>query len=333
MSDLDFDFGPTFVPSRERIKGESDERYARAGKSLSFGHSFLDDALTGILSNDLILVGAETGAGKTHFVMQLAIANARAGKRVHYVALEAEDREIERRQIHATVARRLSVIGKHPPTFAEWMIGLGDPVLDRECTESFETEVGANLETYYKGSRFTVNELRKIFLAAQAETDLLILDHLHYVDIDDPNENRGLKELVKTLRDIALGMGRPVILVAHLRKRDHKAKAIAPSIDDFHGASDIAKIATRAVIISPARCMRSDVPGKSNTFFQVVKDRFDGAKPFVALSAFNLKTRDYSAAYTLGQETADGGWQGIDSKFIPRWARRHTEYNHQRGLV
>ena len=332
MSDeLIFDFGVDFKESTQRAAGEASERHALKGKLLTFGHSYLDDALVGILPKDLVLVGAETGAGKTQFVTSIALANVREGKRVHYVALEAEDKEIERRIIHSIVSRMCGTSSVRAPSFAEWMTGgFVSHKIDQDAAREFDKQC-SGLKTYYRGSKFSAFEIRKLFLSVQNDTDLLILDHLHYVDIEDTNENRGLKDLIKTLRDIALGMGKPVILVAHLRKRDLKAKGIAPAIDDFHGSSDVGKIATRAIILSPARCMRSDVPGQANTFLQIVKDRFDGAKPYYALSAFDMRTKQYAQAYSLGYETSDGGWQCV-REHVPSWAKRHSEYNHGQAM-
>ena len=60
---------------------------------------------------------------------------------------------------------------------------------------------------------------------------------------DDPNENRAVKNIVKRIRDVSLAIGVPVIVVAHLRKKDRIPRPLAPDLDDFHGASDITKIA------------------------------------------------------------------------------------------
>ena len=60
-----------------------------------FGIKYLDAALHGIKPNDLILIGASSGAGKTELCTHIAKTNAKLGKRVRYIALEAEKNEIE----------------------------------------------------------------------------------------------------------------------------------------------------------------------------------------------------------------------------------------------
>ena len=79
--------------------------------------------------------------------------------------------------------------------------------------------------------------------------DLIVVDHLHYVDgDDDENEHKSLGDTVKAIRDVSLRIGRPIVLIAHLRKRDARAKQLVATLDDFHGSSNVVKICTQAII-------------------------------------------------------------------------------------
>ena len=104
---LVFDFDENFVSAAERVTNERPERAELVGRQLSYGIQFLDDILRGILPHDLILLGASTGAGKTEAAKQIAMHNALLGKRVHYFALEAEPKEIERRVKYALLVHHL----------------------------------------------------------------------------------------------------------------------------------------------------------------------------------------------------------------------------------
>ena len=101
---LAFDFGINFRPSSDRIAGERTERQRHAVQLLPFHVGFLDDYFRGILPHDLILIGADTGAGKTDLVSAIARRNAQDGRNVHIIALEAEPLEIERRTKFAYIA-------------------------------------------------------------------------------------------------------------------------------------------------------------------------------------------------------------------------------------
>lgn len=323
---LAFDFGIGFKSAPDRVKNERIERIERGKSEIQYHHGFLDDLLRGIAANDLIVLGAETGAGKTEFARAVAASNAKRGKRVYYFALEAEDREIERRTkysiLHGLMGRE-NTPRRDEVNYPDWYRGkcediIGD-ALDEKADRALAIEY-QTLHTYYRGSKFDHEDIRRLFLAIQTDADLIVLDHLHYVDIEDENENRGFKKTVKMIRDVALGIGRPVILVVHLRKRDIRSKSIVPDIEMIHGSSDIAKICTRAIMLAPARSMPSDDSSIANTFFYVPKDRVGGATGLVALCEFNRRLRAYGPRYRLGRMSPAGDeFEPLLS--LPRWAK------------
>lgn len=324
--ELTFDFGINFQSSADRVKGEHVERVERGKTEIPYHHGFLDDLLRGIATNDLIVLGAETGAGKTEFARSVAASNAKSGRRVYYFALEAEEREIERRtkfQIIIEIAARAGFREWDRVNYPDWYRGKLEDVFG-EHNEAADRQFALeyrNLHTYYRGSKFDHDDIKRLFLAIQSDAELIILDHLHYVDIEDENENRGFKKTVKMIRDVALGIGRPVILIVHLRKRDLRSKSIVPDIEMVHGSSDIAKICTRAVMLAPARSMQHADPGKSNTFFYVPKDRVGGTTGLVALCTFERNLRRYHERYTLGRMSADGSeFEPLEGN-LPRWAK------------
>lgn len=325
--ELTFDFGINFKSAADRLAGETAERIERGRNELSYYNGFLDDLLRGISTNDLIVLGAETGAGKTEFARHVGATNAKAGRRVYYFALEAEEREIERRTKYQILCRLLkddNFTDWDQINYPDWYRGKLEGVLgahNAAADQLFAAEY-ANLFTYYRGAKFDHDDIKRLFLAIQSDAELIILDHLHYVDIEDENENRGFKKTVKMIRDVALGIGRPVILIVHLRKRDLRAKSIVPDIEMVHGSSDIAKICTRAIMLAPARSRQNPNPRYSNTFFSVPKDRVGGSTGLVALCVFDRGLRKYADQYQLGRLSADGSeFEPLEDN-IPRWARR-----------
>lgn len=327
---LAFDFGIGFKSAAERVKGESVQRVERGQNELSYGLSFLDDCLRGIAPHDLIVLGAETGAGKTEFVRAAAVGNAKRGKSVYYFALEAEPDEIERRTKYAILLGLLEQAGeprRNEVNYPDWYRGKCETVCGpyNEKAENAIALEYRKLHTYYRGSKFDHEDIKRLFLAIQTDADLIILDHLHYVDIEDENENRGFKKTVKMIRDVALGIGRPVILVVHLRKRDMRAKSIVPDIDMVHGSSDIAKICTRAIMLAPARSMVNRSPGIANTFVHIPKDRVGGTTGLVALCEFDRRFKSYRKGYTLGRQSFAGdAFEPLDADEIPAWAKNAT---------
>ena len=329
---LAFDFGVNFKSASDRVREERTTRMEHAARAMPYHIAFLDDYLRCIMPQDLILLAAATGVGKTELARMIATQAAANGKHVHYFALEAEPLEIERRTkftvLASIVARRqIQIPGGF--TYADWYAGKLESYV-----ASIDVEADAwvqhkykTLHTYYRGSKFDHDDIRRLFLAIQSESDLIILDHLHYVDIDDDNENRGFKRTMKMIRDVALGMGRPVIIVAHLRKRDQaRRRELVPVVEDVHGSSDIIKICTRAVLIAPApKSAIDDVPiraGHVGTFFTIPKDRVTGACHQIALCEFDFRSRSYADTYTLGNQRGEK-FEPLGLGDAPQWAARH----------
>lgn len=301
---------------------------------LSFGIEFLDDATSGIFPDDLILIGAPSGAGKTQLCCNIVLANILNGKKVNYLALEASDCEIERRlkwpfilEKYYSDPNRSRLDEKL--TFPLWLRGkFLEPLAkyEEETAILFE-EAFKNLRLYYKGDKFGIDELIETVHYCAHDTDLILIDHVHYFDFDDDNENRAIKEIAKTVRTLALERQKPIILVAHLRKKDRNNDELVPGLEEFHGSSDLYKIATKVVTLSPGQVTAE---GCYETFFRIPKNRIDGGVTrYIAREIFSPKRGGYEKGrYELswaGQKRSEG-FELIDRSTYPSWAqgRKHN---------
>lgn len=308
----------------ERVSSsESSLRQRLRGKFLKFGISFLDAATRGISPNDLILLGAPTGIGKTELCVQIALANIEDGKRVHFIALEADQDEIERRLLYALIVRQFFDDPNRPKldgriNMADWMKGTFD--LDLAGYEKIAVEYLSktlkDLFTFYKTDTFDTNDLiREVMSAAVDDTDLIIIDHVHFFDWEQDNDNRAIKEIAKTARKVSQISGKPILLVAHLRKRDRHNKELVPGVDEFHGSSDLTKIATKVITLAKGP---KDSAGKDVTYFRICKNRIDGSiTRYVGRLLFNFKTRQYDEKIKLS-EVGDEFKELLE---YPWWAR------------
>lgn len=308
---------------------ELEERKIAKDKLLPIGIGFLDDALRGIFPDDLFLIGAYSGQGKTQLCCNIALANIMAKKRVHYIALEASKYEITRRIKYQIVANKFFSDPNRPSldkkiNFVDWRLGdFMEPLKKYEAQAI--SEMGndfQNLMLYSKTDRFGLQELIESVIICSNKTDLILIDHVHYFDFDDHNENRALKEIAKTVRMLALENGKPIILVAHLRKRDKGNEELIAGLDEFHGSSDLCKIATRVVTMAPGP-INSD--GNYETFFRIPKDRLDGGNlRYSGRVVFNPKKGSYEKNnYSIGwsSRTRKEGFEPIDRSLWPTWAR------------
>jgi replicative DNA helicase len=326
MSDR-LDFGERARPSSEREQERKARRKEMAGRGIPTGIDFLDDRLRSIHPTDLILVGAETGAGKTTLGTILARIAASSDRRATFFALEAYDNEIEDRLIFRELSQ-LAWTEKHPArfglNFADWLDGKCDAITEAfyDRARTWFDAYAGNMRTFYRGDKFTADDIIRELLAEQERTDLFVFDHVHYVDHDDPSELRALKEITKALRFVSLSAETPVIAVAHLRKRqgnERKASPV-PSKDDFHGSSDLTKIATRAILISPAREIDRG-PDLAATYFRIAKDRLNGEDNLVAVLDFNRREIEYHGGYFL-YRMVGSKLEPIEMVDKPWWAER-----------
>lgn len=321
-------FGARFKSAAERIREAGEIRDEAARNVLPFNVTFLDDVFRGILPHDLVLIGAGTGAGKTHLASIIAETNVVAGKRVHFFALEAEPNEIENR-IHYRMISKFAwekrIRGCEDLNYPDWYLHRCDSIISEEVEEAARRRIEKafpNLFTYYRDQEFTMHDISRLFLSIQDQTDLIILDHIHYVDDEDGvSENRSLKRIAKTVRDVSLSMGKPVILIAHLRKKEARTVLI-PSLDDFHGSSDLTKIVTKCVLLSRAVDWPSEDSHVVNTYVYDPKHRMAGSSGLCAVAGFDLGTQRYEKEYLLGRMSLAGDkFIPLGEEELPRWAK------------
>lgn len=282
---------------------------------LSFGNDFLDLAMRGIFLEDMVLVGASSGAGKTQFLMNLALANVLTGKKVHFIALEAYEGEIEDRIKYRLTAKRYFKDPDKPYlsrglNYQDFVTGVYRKELDRYREDVVnEFTSFTSLNTKYKSDAYTVDHLVQDMLDVSAETDLIIVDHVHYFDFDHDNENRALREIAKTVRTICQVIQKPVVFAAHLRKRDRRFLDLVPGIDEFHGSSDLTKIATKVITLSRGQMIDNL---RNETYIRIPKCRMDGSVTrYVAKLIYNYEQNGFENSYQIGRLVNN------DSEFEP----------------
>jgi len=300
--------------------------------NLEFGVSFLDEALLGIQKNDLILLGAPSGAGKTELATHIAYTNALQKKKVVYFALEAEKYEIELRATYKQKA--LSYYragGKEYTSFDTWMQGKCGHI---DSDEQVVSPIAKNyLTTRYVNGTYSIDNFLLDYTEIVNSSDLVILDHIHYFDLETTNENKEYKEIIKKIRTEVLEYGKPIIVISHIKKRDRRFPTLAPDQEDFHGTSDLVKIATKVISISPQYDFQifQHMPGGAEvhvqadnfTFMRVAKNRRNGSVcRYISATKYDHRTNAYHQSYYLGtQKTKDKQTIFLTEESSPQWAK------------
>lgn len=320
-----------FRSASESAFTEIEARRGAMERLLHYGVDYLDDVYIGISPCELSLIGAPTGIGKTQLCCSIAQANLNQGKRVHYIALEAEQYEIERRIKYQMLSQVYFADPRRPRldrqlSYDRWRLGAYlDELREYEKLAADYFEKGyRDLHIYYKQGNFAVEDLIEQVVVNSDKTDLIIVDHVHYFDFDDQNENRALKKIATVARDLTTRENKPMILVAHLRKRDKFNEALAADVDEFHGSSDLTKIATQVITISPGQPLSN---GTFETFFRTGKNRNNGGSSrYLGRATYSLKKGVYEPGYKIGwaSQKRKEGFAELDHNLYPDWARRAT---------
>ncbi len=328
-----------FLTFGERVEGERARRMADAGKALSYGVPYLNALTGGIVPRDVVLLGAESGLGKTELATIIAMCASAAGRRVHYFALEPEPLEVERRIKFKLLVQ---LVGQARPGvhlgFQDWMFGKLD-----HLTRDFEAEADRiladrfrTLNTFYRHSRggpFTAEDFGRMARGLEDESDLIVLDHVHYFD-DDGDANRSQKRNAMSFRDLAIQTGRPQVQIAHLRKKSsqvRKAPRLVPERDDFEGSSHLFKPVKRAIILAPAFNEKRPVPWVWPTYLALVKNTFDSTRcRYVGLVGFNARKNAYEESFLLGQLKQNGEkFAVVEPEDLPYWANQSDNQPQQ----
>lgn len=319
-----------FYSAADSAFDEIKDRLNRGKNLRKFGVKFLDDATEGIVDDDFIVVGAPTGVGKTQLCVNIALANIEDGKRVHYIPLEASKFEIERRLKYQLVSRAYFSSPNRPRlskqlTYRRWSRGMfieEMPEIESNVAEFF-SKAYKDLFLCYKTKKFEVSDLIEQIVLNAENSDLIILDHIHMMDWDGP-DNDAVKKIVMTCRDLAIGERKPIIAISHLRKKDRGNNELCPSHDEFHGSSEISKTCTVAIVLSPGGVATD---GDFETYMRVSKGREDSSvAKYVGRLFYAPKKGVYLPEYRLAHSncTTQKGFVELDRDLYPDWATLTT---------
>jgi hypothetical protein len=311
----------------------------------TYGIQPLDDSLLAIAKNELVVIGADSGVGKSTLILDMARHNAKKGKKVALFYLEGGHIEaIQRmkwRDICEMYFKEKRMHEYVEIDFRKWIMNIGDQSRLNELEVRIYSEqkdtYKNNLFFYPITEGFKINELLESLLGFHSlkpssgpfdkegayDLDLIIIDHLQYFSLDKAdNEIVEITKIIREVKKITDHYNIPVILVSHLRKKG-KDRGL-PDQEDFYGSSNIPKISTTAITIASDTKDDNLSTNIFPTFFRVVKSR-SGIRPNYAMRCnFDLTRRCYEDKYNIHK--LDGLGNVIDKPLEeidkPSWAKK-----------
>jgi twinkle protein len=227
----------------------------------------LNEILPIIRPDDLVLIAAGTGVGKSTMLKEL-----------EYHLHKTTDYNIG--VVHLEESLENTVMG-----LVGMELGVKLDVLNKDSVDPEDMKKA--WETMFKGNRFyfeqafgAINEMgivNKIrYLVKGCDCKVLVIDHLHALASEfGDDENKHLHQLVYRLKSLTQELGCTIILAVHVRKRQDGVKGYedgaVPTLDSIKGSSSIKQVADAAISIS-----RGNIGEDSITQYHCVKNRHYG---------------------------------------------------------
>ena len=320
--------------SRESIKPE---------ELCTFGIKPLDDAMPFIQTNELVVIGADSGAGKSSLVVDMALNNAKKKKRVAVFYLEGGDDEfMSRVQFKLITESIMKETGDNQYfDYVTWKCNMMESALFKKKEDAIfnklKDKLGENLWVYPVETGFKIDELQRALMGfhsleewigndGKIDLDLIIIDHLQYFELTGgESEISQTTGILRELKHLSDRYNIPVILVSHLRKKA-KDRGL-PSQEDFYGSSNIPKISTTAIMISSDKGKTDYSDRMYPTIMRFVKSRVGIRDTYAIRINYDLNMRQYEKAYTLHQVTRDNNFfiEPIIYDRLPYWMKKNVQ--------
>jgi hypothetical protein len=307
----------------------------------SYGIEVLDDPLINIAKNELVIIGADSGVGKSSLILDIARHNAQNKKKVALFYLEGGHLEaIQRLKWRDICELFYKERGEHQfvdMDFRKWALNCGEDLTKLSSRVYAEQkDKYRNLFLYPISEGFKIEELLDSLLGFHKlvpdktgifakegvyDLDLIIIDHLQYFSLDkDDNEITEITKILRECKKITDHHNIPIILVSHLRKKG-KDRGL-PDQEDFYGSSNIPKIATTAITIAPDTKDDDLSTGIFPTYFRIVKSRIGLRANYAMRCNYNLTLRAYEKKYQIFRLDGLGNiLPELSEDKLPRWAK------------
>lgn len=334
-----------FTKYTDAFKDETDFRLnLNPDKLCTYGIKPLDDANVAIAPNELVVIAASSGYGKTEAALAISRHNAMRGKRVAHYHLEGGAVEaIQRMKWRDISELYFSTYYKEhiELDYRNWAMNKDQSPLmlkmESEVYTNLKDKLQNNLYFYNRPEGLTCEDFTKSLLdfhnlelafenpfevKGGYNLDLIVLDHIHYFRYpDEEQEIRAITNIMLAVRDVVDKYHIPVVLVAHFRKlpRGHGV----PDKDDIYGSSNIHKMANTCIIIHPDHEKDKSSEGLYPTYLRIAKSRI-GIRPCDCIQVdFDIHTRSYKENYDMIKVFPNGSVAGevMTEMEKPRWAR------------
>lgn len=281
-----------FVTLTEVIKrGKEEVLNIKPEDIVSFGYDWLDDQLTGFFPGELVVVGGETGTGKTTWVTNIIYKTSKQRKCAIF-ALEdrLNDYGIKRLYFEiGRIRRQEGLKNYYWNTYRRNVIPNQEQFL-KEINQAEKNLANDNVEFAEVEEQMNIDLLEKLM---QQQVDrgvsLFLIDHLHYLNLlrGDITKTDYIEKVMIRMKMFLNRTGARMILVVHYKKLDGKK----PKLDSFKDSISIAQNANYTIHLWRDRTDANSENRYKTTFF-IPKSRNPNGEGSIEVE-FDPETNDY----------------------------------------
>ena len=260
LRDLPTDF---FEDEKSVITNLCEELNSSKKSYINYPYKQLNTVFGGIFDTTLLVIGADTGCGKSELCGEIALNCMKQGKKVAYFDFENDKGDFilrnACREIGIKTGKSFSIMKAKKEGVSDELYKAMAEVGDI-CDKKLLMFNNKKIPNIYEFNNFLSH-------IKEWGVDVVFVDHIHYFNFDRPEaQHQQITALMEKLRDLGRSDNIPVIVASHLKQRQGNK---SPTNYDLFGSSNIAKIATDVILLSRGT---DDTQG-DYTNFSITKNR------------------------------------------------------------
>ena len=215
---------------------------ARSGEIelIQTGIPDLDNLICGLAPGELDVVGARPAVGKSAFGIALALAAARAGKKVLVCSCEMSDVQYAQRVMSEITGINSKKLRTGDLSDSQW-VAVGDAL-----NEMARLHVGFTFDVKFVEDLYSVCTAE----ADEGGIDLLVVDYIQIMDTRErcENENIRITRISGKLKRLALDLQIPVLALAQVNRQEGTADRM-PNLKELRGSGSLEQDADKVIFL------------------------------------------------------------------------------------
>ena len=212
---------------------------------LLMGIQYFDDlTYGGLKAKQLVIIGADTGIGKTALALQLAHLAAVDSKAVLYLSLEMDGSEMMQRMIAARTGLNVGILNDVYKAESSQM----NTLMDAHGAVS-ELPMHIPTDAIQTPASIAIQARRYV---QEHDIKLLVVDHLQLVSAEsdkDVNRNVELDVLTRVLKGLAMELNITVLALSQFNRGTVRNAAIKPDMSSLRDSHTIAQNADIVILM------------------------------------------------------------------------------------